>query len=221
MTRRFEQGDLLAGGAASATLLLLVFPLGMTAWLAIPLAIGTYAVVVLLPSLVRLNPPGSWRSQRKEWPHHDIREATPEELAYVACEPLRANAAEIRALVPLIAKAAVREQVDRILGRITSAIVVIRDDGNLAAAPILNDQLVEPFRSILAKYVLLSSRQVRSAQAELERIETYGLPTIERAVDAFYEKLHRGHVVDLATLHELLEFNLESIDATSPRRFTQ
>jgi hypothetical protein len=220
MARRFGQGDLLAGGAAAAAFLLLVFPLGLTPWLAIPPAIATYAVVVLLPPLVRPNGLGSWHSQWQRWPHNDIREATPEERAYVAFEPLRANAAEIRALVPRIAKPAVREQVDRLLGRITSVIVVMRDDGSLAAAPILNDQLVEPFRSILDKYVLLSSRQVRSAEAELEQIETYGLPTIERSVDAFYEKLHRGHLVDLATLREVLEFNLESIDETSPRRFT-
>jgi DNA-binding CsgD family transcriptional regulator len=48
MAGRIGQGDLLAGGVAATALPVLVFWLGMSPWLAIPLAVATYAGVVLL-----------------------------------------------------------------------------------------------------------------------------------------------------------------------------
>ncbi len=203
MARRLGQGDLLAGGAAAA-LLLLVVALGVTPWLAVPLAVATYAGVVLL-------------RPRRERHDEAIDEARREELAYQAA---LANAAAIRALQPQIAKPAVREQVGRILDRSAQVLLVMREDGNLAAAPTFNDQLLAPFHALLTEYVRLSSRGVRSADGLLEKTETRDLPLIERAVDAFYEQLHRANLIDLATLGDVLEVNLESIRATTPRRVT-
>ena len=97
---------------------------------------------------------------------------------------------------------------------------MIREDGNLAAAPLFNDLLLAPARSLLMEYVRLSNRGIRSADDLLEKTETHDLPRIEEAIDTFYERLHRSHVVDLATLSEVLELNLESIATTSSRRFT-
>lgn len=47
----FGPGDLREGGTAAAVLLLLVFALDLTLWLAIPLAVATYAGVALLRPL--------------------------------------------------------------------------------------------------------------------------------------------------------------------------
>ena len=205
MARRFWQGDLFAGGAAAASLLLLVFPLGLTPWLAIPLAGAVYLGLALLPPR---------RPRRPVEPDDDVRQ---QHLAFRAAV---ANLVAIRTLALRIARPEVLLQVDRIADRTGQILAVMREDRNLTAAPLFNEQLVEPIRSMLTQYVRLSTREVRSAEAELERIETNDLPMIERAVDNFFEKLHRAQVVDLATLREVLEFNLERIDATSLRRFT-
>ena len=72
---------------------------------------------------------------------------------------------------------------------------------------------------MLTEYVRLSGRGVRSADALLEKTETRDLALIEQEIDGFYEQLHRGHMVDLATLSEMLELNLEGIRGTASRRF--
>jgi hypothetical protein len=93
----------------------------------------------------------------------------------------------------------------------------MRLDGKLDRATVFNDQLLELCRSILTEYVVLSGRKIKSARTVLEKIETHDLPLIERAADDFYENLHRQEMIDLATLSEVLELNLESI-RTTPRR---
>jgi hypothetical protein len=203
MAGRVGQGDLLAGGAAVAALLLLVAR-GVKPWLAILLAVMIYGVVVLLRP---------WRK------HRDVTgdNARQHDLAYQAA---LANVAAIRTLAPRIAKPAVREQVDRILDRTARVLGAMREDGTQASARDFNDRLLVPFHGLLTEYVRLSSRGVRSAGDLLEKTETRELPMIERAIDGYYEHLHRAHLVDLATLGEMLELNLEGIRATTPRRFT-
>ena len=202
MAGHLKQRDLLAGGAAAAMLLLTV-ALGLTPWLAIPLAAATYAGFALLRPLPELD--------------RAVDEAHRQHLAFQAAF---ANAEAIRALQPGIANPAAREQVGRILDRIAQVLAVMREDGNLAAAPLFNDHLLAPARALLTEYVRLSNRGISSAGDLLEKTETHDLPRIERAIDTFYERLHRSHVVDLATLSEVLELNLESIATTSSRRFT-
>jgi hypothetical protein len=202
MAGHLGQRDLLAGGAAAA-LLLIAVALGLTPWLAIPLAVGTYAGIVLL-------------RQRPERDAADD-EATRQRLAYQAA---LANAEAIRAIQPRIVNPEARAQVARILDRIGQVLAVMREDGNLAAAPLFNDHLAAPARALLAEYVRLSNRGISSASDLLEKTETHDLPRIESTIDTFYERLHRSHVVDLATLGELLDLNLEQIASTSSRRFT-
>jgi hypothetical protein len=194
--------DLLAGGAAAAMLLLAV-ALGLTPWLAIPLAVVTYAGIVLLPS----------RAARDE----PVDEAHRQRLAFQAA---LADLEAIRALQPRIDNPPVREQVGRILDRTAQVLAVMREDGKLAVAPLFVDHLLEPARALLTEYVRLSNRGITSAGDLLEKTETHDLPRIEQAIDTFYERLHRSHMVDLATLGEVLELNLEHIATTSSRRFT-
>jgi hypothetical protein len=132
-----------------------------------------------------------------------------------------ANVEAISGLQSTIAKPAVREQVGRILDQIARVLAVMREDRNFAVAPLFNDHLLTPVRALLTEYVRLSNRGVTSAGDLLDRTESHDLPRIERAVQTFYERLHRSHVVDLATLGEVLELDLERIDTTSSRRFTQ
>ncbi|MDP9369359.1 MAG: hypothetical protein M3Q03_13980, partial [Chloroflexota bacterium] len=175
MAGRPRQGDFLAGGAAAATLLMLVFLLGVTPWAAIPIAISTYVALVLLPK----------RRTRQDETIDAVRR---QHRAYQAAV---AEAAAIRVLVPRIGKPAVREQVGNILNRTIRVLVVMREDRNLAALPLFDQQLLEPFHSLLIEYVRLSDRGIRSADGLLEKIETRDLPMVEQAVDAFYEQLHR------------------------------
>ena len=203
MASRVGQSDLLAGGVAAAGLLLLVFALDLTPWLAVPLAVLVFVGGVALRSGRR----------RPDKPGDDARSR------HLAYEAALANVAAIRALAPRIARPAAREQVGRIIDRSAQVLSVMRADANLTAAPLFNDQLMAPFRALLTEYVRLSIRDVRSAAAVLEQTETHDLPMIEQAVDAFYERLHRAQVIDLATLRDILEVNLESISAATPRRF--
>jgi hypothetical protein len=202
MAAWFLHADLLAGGLAAA-LLLLAIRFGAAPWLAIVMAVAVYAGIVLLRS--------------RSAPAATVDEAQRQHLAF---QSALANAEAIRALQPRIANPAAREQVERILDQIAQVLAVMRDDGNLAAAPLFNDHLMAPARALLTEYVRLSNRGINSAGDLLEKTETQGLPRIERAIDSFYERLHRSHVVDLATLGELLELNLERIATTSSRRFT-
>jgi hypothetical protein len=217
MAGSVRHGDLLAGGVAAITLLLLVFALDLTPWLAVPLAVSAYLGIALL----RRSRPG-WRyTTWGGWPLNVIRGTTAEEIAYVrAYEEAAASVAAIRALTRDVTKLPVRAHVERILDRVDQILTVMRMDGKLDRAAVFNDQLLELFRSILTEYVVLSTRQVKSAGELLDKIENHDLPLVERVTDDFYEQLHRREMIDLATFSDVLELNLDSIRATTPRRVT-
>jgi hypothetical protein len=202
MAGRLARADLFVGGVATAILLLAVAT-GLTPWLAIPLAVVTYAGFALLRP----------RSQ----PDESVDEAHLQQLAF---EAAIANVEAIRGLQSTIAKPAVREQVGHILDQIARVLAAMREDRNLAVAPLFNDHLLTPVRALLTEYVRLSNRRVTSAGDLLDRTETHDLPRIERVIHTFYERLHRSHVVDLATIGDVLELDLDRIDTTSSRRFT-
>ncbi|MGH2558239.1 MAG: hypothetical protein ACRDJH_04175 [Thermomicrobiales bacterium] len=187
------------------TLSLLVFTLGVRPWLAIVLTAATYAGVVLV------------RPRTERLQGETVDDASREQLAY---QTALANAAAIRALAPRIAKPAVREQVGRISDQIDRVLAAMREDSTLAAASLFNERLLETLKSILSDYVLLTTRGIKSADAVLAKTEMRDLPTIEQAVIAFYEKLHRALVVNLAALGDVLEFNLEGIAVPTAWRDT-
>ena len=72
----------------------------------------------------------------------------------------------------------------------------------------LDERLLAPTESMLTQYVRLRSRNVGGAEATLRRVEEENLPSIETRLDALYDQLHRGAVVDLAVASEMLEFQL-------------
>lgn len=199
MAGHVSQRELLAGGAAAA-LLLLAVALELSPWLAIPLALVTYTGVV--------------------WLWHDVATGKPRGKRF-ALHRAMANATATLVLLDHIDRPATSEQVGRIRNRIVQVLGVLREDGNSAAAIAFNDHLLVPVRALLMEYVRLSDRDIGSARELLEKTETHDLPLIEQALDTFYERLNRSHLVDLATLSELLEINLDSIVTTSSRRLTR
>lgn len=201
MAGHIERSELLRGGAAAAMFLLTVAT-GLTPWLAAPLAVVTYLAVVLL------------------WPGRDGLDEPDARRQRSAYQAAIANAEAIRGLQAWIVDPSVRDQVDRILNRAGQVLEVMREDDDLTAAPLFNDHLLTPIRTLLVEYVRLSKREISGANDLLEKTETQYLPRIERSIDTFYERLHRSHVVDLATLGEVLELNLDRISTTSSRRLT-
>jgi hypothetical protein len=200
MASRIGQSDLFAGGVAAALLLLLALVLDVSAWVAILLAAAVYIGMVLARPQLEPAPDASGEEHR------------------VAFESARRNLDAVRRLEPRVGKADVRAQVERIANRAGQVLAVIEEDRMFAAAGPLNERLVEPFAVMLDEYVRLSGRGLRSAQPLLERTESHDLPMLERAFDTYYERLHRGKLVDLATHAEMLEINVESLDRISPRR---
>lgn len=201
MAGHVQSRELLAGGAAIAMLLTTV-AIGLTPWLAIPLAVGTYLGIAWL------------------WPRQPDPATTETTRQRLALQEAWSNAEAIRSLHQRIPSPEVREQVGRILERIARILEVIREDGNLVAAPIVNDHLLVPFRALMTEYVRLANRDISGAGYLLEKTESQDLPRVEQAIDFFYERLNRSHMVDLETLGEVLDLNLESIATTSSRRFT-
>lgn len=200
MASRIGQSDLFAGGVAAVLLLLLALVLDVSAWVAILLAAAVYIGMVLARPQLEPAPDTSGEEHR------------------VAFESARRNLDAVRRLEPRVARADVRAQVERIGNRVGQVLAVIEEDRLFAAAGPFNERLVEPFAVLLDEYVRLSSRGLRSAQPLLERAESHDLPMLERAIDTYYERLHRGSLVDLATHAEMLEINVESLDMISPRR---
>jgi hypothetical protein len=203
MIGRFGQGELLAGGAAAALLLLLVFAFDLNPLLAILLAVMTYGGTALL------------RAQNVAPTDETIDESHSRQRAY---ETAIDHLGSIRKQESQIANEAVRIQVGRIADMSDRILVAMWEDQNLTAAPLFDSQLLAPFDALLTQYVRLSNRGVRSADEVLRKAESHDLPMIERAAEVFYEKLHRANMVDMATLGDVLELNLESISTLPLRR---
>lgn len=212
-TRLSGRGELAAGCVAVGMLAFLVLVLRLHLLLAAVLAVATYAGWSLLrmPALsLPVSPwddiPGPWN----RWPANDIREATPEERAYAAAF---ARAKALRALMARVAKPAVQHQVGLILDRVDRILAAMAEDQDLSQIPLLDSCLLSPLHELLSTYLRLAEREIRSAGDGLKRIESHDLPLILDAVDDFYERLHSGQLTDLATMSELIEFNLESVRA--------
>lgn len=62
-----------------------------------------------------------------------------------------------------------------------------------------------PTEALLERYTRLAQRRVAAAEPALERVEEHDLPLLESRLDALYQQLHRGDVVDLAVASEMLK----------------
>lgn len=202
MAARLGQGDLLAGAGAAALLVLLLV-LGLNVWLAIGLAVAAYAGAVLMRP--QSSVPGPVPGGIVDEIQRDYGAAI-------------AHLASIREHEARIASPDVRGQVGRIADTLEATLAAMVEDQNLVAAPLFNDQLVEPFDALLAGYVRLTSRGVRSADEAIAKVETHDFPMIEEAARTFHDRVHRANVVDLAALGEVLELNIEGMRTARLRR---
>jgi hypothetical protein len=169
-------------------------------WVAILLAVATYIGIALM------------RPARE--PAIDTSDLE-QKLAFQSAV---LHLAAIRDLESQVPKQEIQAQIHRIAGRIVQVLEVMDEDKMLGAAVPFNERLLEPFHMLLAEYVRLSARGVKTAEHLLQKAETHDLPLIERAVESFYEKLNRGIVIDLATHAEILSLDIESLDSHSPWR---
>ena len=99
--------------------------------------------------------------------------------------------------------------------RIAETMAADRIDGRTVTW--FNDRLLEPTESLLDGYVRLSGRGIAGADETLRRVEEQNLPLIESRLDALYDQLHRGEVIDLAVASEMLELELLEAPPTSLR----
>jgi hypothetical protein len=200
LSSRIAHTDFLAGGISAGLLLLLVTVTGTVPWIAILLAVATYIGIVLMR-------PASEPAVDKS--------ALEQKLAFQSAV---LHLASIRDLQSHVLKQDVHDQIQRIAGRISQVLEVMDQDAMFVAAVPFNERLLEPFQVLLAEYVRLSARDVKSAEQLLQKAEAHDLPLIERAVENFYEKLNRGTVIDLATHAEMLSLDIESLDGHSQWR---
>lgn len=71
------------------------------------------------------------------------------------------------------------------------------------------DRLLAPTETLVERYARLAGRNLPAAAPTLDKVEREDLPRIEARLDALYQQLHRGDVVDLAVASEMLEFGLD------------
>jgi hypothetical protein len=115
----------------------------------------------------------------------------------------------------------VRDQAFRVCAaadRVAEVMAADRIDAQTVAW--FDDRLLAPAESLLSGYLRLSSRGIESADTTLRRIEEQNLPQIETRLDALYDQLHRGDVIDLTVASEMLDLQLEEAPRPSLRSRT-
>ncbi len=189
----------LTTGAAAAALLVSLSMLGISVWISAPLTSIAYVAEV------RLRVAGhTYEAVRDRLRfHRAYQEAT-------------GNLAAIVSMIPRISMPPVRSRVNRIADQSALILTTARGDRNVAAVWAFNERILKPFRALLGGYLDLASRRTKRGNELLCRIETEELVRLERTIEAFYERLNRSQVTDLATLISVLEFSIEGLDAAAP-----
>jgi hypothetical protein len=111
---------------------------------------------------------------------------------------------------------AVRQRAAAIVDQGEQILDILREGrGDVALATKFVEQYVTPTTTILERYARLANHRVASAQPTLDHVVQHDLPMIERKFQEFYERLHRGDLIDLEVASEMLEFELGHPDATA------
>lgn len=79
------------------------------------------------------------------------------------------------------------------------------------ASDFLNRYLT-PASTIVTGYSRLANRNIPSARATLEKIETHDLSILATKVDEIYDRLHRGNLIDLEVAREMLSLDVPDWD---------
>ena len=81
------------------------------------------------------------------------------------------------------------------------------------ATDFLNRYLT-PAAAIVTGYSRLANRNIPSARATLEKVETHDLKVLATKVDEIYDRLHRGSLIDLEVAREMLSLNVPDWEET-------
>jgi hypothetical protein len=103
--------------------------------------------------------------------------------------------------------------------RVLSAIADHPDELPLARDFV--DRFLQPASTVIGDYARLANRNVPSAQATLEAVESHDLPLITRKADELYDRLHRGTLIDLQVAREMLTLDMADVSLPDqPKRAT-
>jgi hypothetical protein len=112
-----------------------------------------------------------------------------------------------------IPKADVRQ---RTLGLCASADLVLsaieENPGETELASDFLNRYLTPASAIVTGYSRLANRNIPSAQATLEKVETHDLKLLSTKVDEIYDRLHRGSLIDLEVAREMLSLDVPDWD---------
>lgn len=98
--------------------------------------------------------------------------------------------------------------------RVLSAIADHPDE--LPLARDFADRFLQPASAVIGDYARLANRNVPSARATLEAVETHDLPLITRKADELYDRLHRGTLIDLQVAREMLTLDMADVSLPEP-----
>jgi hypothetical protein len=121
----------------------------------------------------------------------------------------------MRSAARAIPKSDVRQQT---LGLCASADLVLSaieenpDEAELAT-DFLNRYLT-PAAAIVTGYSRLANRNIASARATLDKVETHDLQVLAAKVDEIYDRLHRGSLIDLEVAREMLSLDVPDWEET-------
>lgn len=73
----------------------------------------------------------------------------------------------------------------------------------LLARDFLNGLLI-PVGKLLGDYSRLAARDIPSARPTLREVEEQDLPALQKRMDAVYERMHRGNLIDLEVAREMM-----------------
>jgi hypothetical protein len=194
------------------------WPMFFWGWAVLIQAAATYGtdaparVLDILRSLV----PGAATTSRAAPPPAGIRDGRFEPASIVSVEQRVQRLWRIARQIP---DNAVREQAFRICAaadRIAEVMAADRTDARTVAW--FDQRMLAPTESLLGGYLRLAIRGVSGADSTLRRVEEQNLPQIESRLDALYQQLHRGDVIDLAVASEMLDLEPHMPDLPpSPR----
>ena len=117
----------------------------------------------------------------------------------------------IEALVTATKDADNAPRLDRITGRMNEIMAAIDEDEQYQAAPTTLD-LMETTISLLTPYAKAQRRGLidQVVQTQLNR----DLGVLERALDLLWEKVNQETIANFSAISEMIQFNLEGVNAT-------
>ncbi len=104
----------------------------------------------------------------------------------------------------------------RTLGLCASADLVLsaieENPGETELASDFLNRYLTPASAIISGYARLANRNIPSARATLEKVETHDLRVLATKVDDIYDRLHRGTLIDLEVAREMLSLDVADWD---------